>query len=650
MRSRVGRRILAGYLAVSLLLAVLLAASAGAGVWIAGTTERVDRASRDAAQILTTLALAERRLFWILHRALEPASEPEADEQVLEPVLTSQLARLPSLVALQDRKEWEARLRATLAAYREATGGFLAAPPPQRSRRLSELLVRHEALRRLLQEQLAQIQGSVVAGASQLEAVQRAGWLPGFLRNLARNSERARYLSQATLATLTFESRFWRKLSASLAAAVDPTGGPPAASFQEEVGLLLQAERLAALPEVHALATALRDRTHLLEARLTGLPDLQTVRGIREGVTHVVQNLEAVRPLVEVERDRALEEVRLVNESVVSFVQTLSAAAVAALLAGFLLLVAVTGAVTSSLDALRAAMEQVRAGRLDVRVDVGRRRDETAEMARVFNHMVAELQDTRQKLQAYQADLQRLVHERTRALEETQAQLLQAERLSAVGELVAGVAHELNNPMTSVLGYAQLLESDPALPEELRGYAELVVREADRARHIVQSLLTFARPQPVEREVLDLNGVVRRTLDACRRDVDRIEVDVRMCSEPLWVLGNGVQLQQVFTNIVQNALQAIRQGPGRLVVTTTRMGERAVVEFADTGPGIPPEHLHRVFDPFFTTKKIGEGTGLGLSISYGIVRDHGGSIHVRNRSEGGACFTVELPLTEPGGP
>lgn len=122
-----------------------------------------------------------------------------------------------------------------------------------------------------------------------------------------------------------------------------------------------------------------------------------------------------------------------------------------------------------------------------------------------------------------------------------------------------------------------------------------------------------------------------------------------MCSEPLWVLGNGVQLQQVFTSIVHNALQAMQGGPGRLVVTTARTGERAVVEFGDTGPGIPPEHLHRVFDPFFTPKKVGEGKGLGLAIPYGIVRDHDGTVRVTNRPEGGACFTLELPRSEPGG-
>jgi signal transduction histidine kinase len=415
----------------------------------------------------------------------------------------------------------------------------------------------------------------------------------------------------------------------------------------QDLQLLRRAERLAAVLEVQALTTALRARLRALEDLTPSTGSPEGVRALGREAAQATQQLEALRAVVEVERDRALAEVRLVHDSVVSFVQTFSAAAVVALLAGFVALLALTRAMTASLETLREAMDRVREGRLDVRVEVGRRRDETAEMAWVFNRMVAELQESREKLQAYQGELQRLVQERTRALEEAQAQLLQAEKLSAVGELVAGVAHELNNPLTSVLGYGQLLESDPTLSQELRSYAEIVVREADRARHIVQSLLTFARPQPVEREVLDLNGVVQRTLEACRWDSGRIQVTLRVHPEPLWVRGNPVQLQQVFTNIVQNALQAMREGSGELVVTTQRVGDQAVVEFADTGPGISPEHLNRVFDPFFTTKKLGEGTGLGLSIAYGIVRDHGGAIRVRNRPGGGACFAVDLPVCEP---
>jgi len=650
MRSRIGRRILAGYLAVSLLLAALLAASAFAGTWIAQVTRRVDQADRASLQVLTALGLLERRLFYVLRRALDPSASPE-ENRLLAHLLSSHLERLA-----EDRHRLpggagpEAARARALAFTCDRAAQALLANDARTPDRLAPLLLCHEQLRLLLQRHLDQAQRQAVGGASRLKALEGAAWLPGFLRNLARNSERARRLSQALRVTLEFESRFYRRLSSALARAVDlrvPQAAPPA---QPDLRLLEELEHLTAVPEARAMAAAVREAAARAEGHLSRLHGPAAVRAVASEAQQVTSRLETLRPLLQVEQDRALADVGLVNDSVVSFVQTFSAAAVVGLLGGFLVLLALTRSMTASLESLREAMERVRDGRLDARVEVGRRRDETAEMARVFNQMAAELQESRQRLQAYQADLQRLVAERTQALEQAQAQLVQAEKLSAVGELVAGVAHELNNPLTSVLGYAQLLESDPALPEDLRGYAGIVVREADRARQIIHSLLTFARPQPVEREVLDVNPVVRRALEAFRWDVGQVVLVPRFYPDPLWVRANAVQLQQVFTNIVQNALQAMGSGPGTLRVSTDRVGDCAVVEFADTGPGIPPEYLGRVFDPFFTTKKLGEGTGLGLSISYGIVRDHGGTIRAHNRPEGGACFTVELPLCEPPAP
>ncbi|MDR7606850.1 MAG: ATP-binding protein [Armatimonadota bacterium] len=650
MRSRIGRRILAGYLAVSLLLAALLAASAFAGTWIAQVTRRVYQADRASLQVLTALGLLERRLFYVLRRALDPSASPE-ENRLLAYLLSSHLERLaqdPHRL-LGGAGSEAARARALAFTCDRAAQAFLAngARMPDR---LTPLLLCHEQLRLVLQRHLDQAQRQAVGGASRLKALEGAAWLPGFLRNLARNSERARRLSQALQVTLEFESRFYRRLSSALARAVDLRAPQAAAPAQSDLRLLEELEHLTAVPEARAMAAAVREAAARAEGHLSRLHGPGAVRAVAWEAQQVTSRLETLRPLLQVEQDRALADVGLVNASVVSFVQTFSAAAVVGLLGGFLVLLTLTRSMTASLEALREAMERVRDGRLDARVEVGRRRDETAEMARVFNQMAAELQDSRQRLQAYQADLQRLVAERTQALEQAQAQLVQAEKLSAVGELVAGVAHELNNPLTSVLGYAQLLESDPALPEDLRGYAGIVVREADRARQIIHSLLTFARPQPVEREVLDVNPVVRRALEAFRWDVGEVVLVPRFYPDPLWVRANAVQLQQVFTNIVQNALQAMGSGPGTLRVRTDRVGDCAVVEFADTGPGIPPEYLGRVFDPFFTTKKLGEGTGLGLSISYGIVRDHGGTIRAHNRPEGGACFTVELPLCEPPAP
>jgi C4-dicarboxylate-specific signal transduction histidine kinase len=244
-----------------------------------------------------------------------------------------------------------------------------------------------------------------------------------------------------------------------------------------------------------------------------------------------------------------------------------------------------------------------------------------------------------------------MVKDRTRQLRETQAQLVQSERLSAIGELVAGVAHELNNPLTSILGYAQLLESEPDLPAEVQRQLAVIVQEADRSRRIVQSLLTFARREPREWSLVDVNAAVEQALALLRHEMTRGGAEAVIHLEPHLprVRGDVHELQQVFLNIINNALHAMRgRNPAQLEITTRQRGGRVIIEFADTGPGIAPEHLHRVFDPFFTTKKIGEGTGLGLAISYGTVRDHGGTITGVNRTRGGACFTVELPAADSG--
>lgn len=646
MRSRIGHRILAGYLAVTLLLALLLSALAYASVWVAQVARRLDRSNRTAAQVLASWALAERRLFRLLQRSLHGSPDAQVESEVLARVLAAHLDRVVDSSGLppEQRNGLANRLNATLAAYEAAAANFLAAPHPDRASRLAPLLASHGQLRELLKGELEQFRGAAVTGIAQLEALQRATWLPAFLRDLARNSERANHLNRAVLATHEFETRFFERAAAAFVATVGPRLLPPAQPLERDLSLLAEVERLAALPEARTLSAELADAARRADALLRRPLEPS---GAAAAVAQVVERLEALRPLLEVERDRALANLNLVNESVVSFVETLSAASLFALLVGFVVVAAVTRAVTGSLEALRDGMDRVRQGSLDVQVQI-RRRDETAEMAAVFNRMVAELRDSRAKLQAYQQDLERIVEERTRALQEAQARLVQAEKLSAVGELVAGVAHELNNPLTSVLGYAQLMEADPSIPEDLREYCRVVVREADRARQIVQSLLTFARPQLVDREPVDVNAVVLETLQVPGAEGEGVHIETRLHPEPLVVLGNPLQLQQVFLNIVRNALQAMGGQPGRLEISTVRAGDRAVVEFADTGPGIPPEHLSRVFDPFFTTKKVGEGTGLGLSISYGIVRDHGGSIRVRNRPQGGACFTVELPLAQPG--
>ena len=262
------------------------------------------------------------------------------------------------------------------------------------------------------------------------------------------------------------------------------------------------------------------------------------------------------------------------------------------------------------------------------------------------------------RLFADNARLYQEAQQRLGELQGTQAQLVQAAKLSAVGQLVSGVAHELNNPLSVVIGYGQLLLSR-GVPEDARRPIELIISQGERMAKIVQSLMLFSRQGKAERRAVDLHGIIRQILTL--RDTQLVLASIRLETElgatvPS-VLGNPQQLQQVLLNLVLNAEQAIlgsgvggrRFGDCIRVSTSTRAdGDRTwvIVEVADNGPGIPAEVLPRVFEPFFTTKKVGEGAGLGLSVSYGIVEQHGGRLSVESRP-GRSVFTLELPIASP---
>ena len=238
-------------------------------------------------------------------------------------------------------------------------------------------------------------------------------------------------------------------------------------------------------------------------------------------------------------------------------------------------------------------------------------------------------------------------------------QLMQQEKLAAVGQLVSGVAHELNNPLAGVMAFSQLLLAAPteSEPPDQRRAIEAIHQEAKRAAKIVSNLLTFARQHQPERQLTDLNRVVTDTVELRRYAlrVQGVEVELRL--DPLLPLtwADPFQLQQVALNLLTNAEQALAEWPGerRILIETSRAGATLVVRVQDTGPGIEGVNLGRVFNPFFTTKPVGEGTGLGLSISDGIVREHGGRIRVESRAAAadagpsGATFVIELPHTPP---
>jgi PAS domain S-box-containing protein len=230
-------------------------------------------------------------------------------------------------------------------------------------------------------------------------------------------------------------------------------------------------------------------------------------------------------------------------------------------------------------------------------------------------------------------------------LRRTQEQLLHSEKMAAVGQLISGVAHELNNPLTAILGYSQLLLSSGQMPAQGMEYSDKLYKQAQRTHRIVQNLLSFARQHKPERVAVQLNQILQDTL--ALRDYDlrlsNIRVHYDLAPDLPMTAADPHQLQQVFLNLVNNAVDAMLEhsSDGDLWVSSKAKEERLVVEFKDSGPGV--KDASRVFDPFYTTKPVGKGTGLGLSICYGIVSEHGGTIRVSNLQPSGACFTIELP-------
>jgi len=226
-------------------------------------------------------------------------------------------------------------------------------------------------------------------------------------------------------------------------------------------------------------------------------------------------------------------------------------------------------------------------------------------------------------------------------------QLIQAEKLAAMGQMLAGVAHELNNPLTAVLGVTELLRERAGQDESFTRQLDLTHRQARRAARIVQNLLEFSRPASAQKKLLDVNNLIERTLQLHEHSLRRnsIEVDFRPDTSLPGILGDANQLIQVFLNLVTNAEQAIREvrESGRLQIRPGRSGDRISITFQDDGVGIRPEALPRIFDPFYTTKRPGGGTGLGLSICMSIVREHGGLIEAEALPAGGSVFTVTLP-------
>jgi len=235
-----------------------------------------------------------------------------------------------------------------------------------------------------------------------------------------------------------------------------------------------------------------------------------------------------------------------------------------------------------------------------------------------------------------------------------ESDLIQSSKLAALGQLISGITHELNNPLGTIMGYSQLLLSRIArdrtleVPEKVTRGIESILSESERATKIIQNMLSFSRRQEPSRNPVAIHEIIDSTLKLCRYDLKEKKVEVVWeADEGLPLLrGDANQLQQVFLNLINNSVQAVVEhgGDRRITIQTRRNQDRLEIRFQDTGPGVPPKNIHKVFDPFFTTKEMGKGTGLGLSICLGIIKDHGGGIQVQSPPGGGATFVIDLPI------
>jgi PAS domain S-box-containing protein len=229
-------------------------------------------------------------------------------------------------------------------------------------------------------------------------------------------------------------------------------------------------------------------------------------------------------------------------------------------------------------------------------------------------------------------------------------QILQAEKMAALGQTISGVAHELNNPLATILSWAERL-AERQLDDTSRRGVDVILAESDRAARIVRNLLTFARKRQSTRAMVDINQTIRETLAlrAYEQRINNIEVVEALAPALPTLFADGHQVQQVLLNLIINAEQAMLASAGRgsLLIRSSHdaAAETIVIEVTDDGPGVPTEVRSRIFDPFFTTKEVGKGTGLGLTVAYAIVQEHGGRIRVESKPGGGASFFVELPVS-----
>ena len=312
-----------------------------------------------------------------------------------------------------------------------------------------------------------------------------------------------------------------------------------------------------------------------------------------------------------------------------------------------LLALALSTLMSRGVNGLRDAARKIAGGDLSppARTPVPNR--ELAQLQDAFITMAANLREAHDALD-HQVEQERKMRE---AMQSLQRQVVRQERLAAVGVLVSGVAHELNNPLQAILGTAELLERHRGLGPEALEEIAFVKTQSGRAREIIRNLSRFSSQQSGPPTLVDLRDVIGEVVQLRRRDLDNLSIalDTELTTTRQ-VYANFTEVEQVTLNFVINAQQAIESGgrkKGRILIRVFDAGKKVRLEVQDDGPGVTPEDEPKLFQPFFTTKPVGKGTGLGLSVSYGIIESYGGVIGYRGNEWGGATFFFELPVTEP---
>jgi two-component system NtrC family sensor kinase len=318
---------------------------------------------------------------------------------------------------------------------------------------------------------------------------------------------------------------------------------------------------------------------------------------------------------------------------------------VSVIILSFLLSLLLTRFVNRPIDKLLAATKKAAHGDLEQTVGV-RSHDELGELAGSFNNMISELKRSRDAIEGWTQTLEHRVQERTQELQQVQDQLIRAGKMAALGELAAGVAHEINNPLTGVLTFSSLMLKKVDESHPWKKDLENIVQQTTRCRNIVRGLLDFARQRKPDKKEWDMHALLEQTLTLMEKQApfQNIKINKEFKGTLPMLFVDGDQIQQVFMNILLNAADAMTENGGTLTIQTEFRDGMATVSFADTGCGIPKEHLSKLFDPFFTTKQTGKGTGLGLAISYGIIQSHSGDIEVESEVGKGSTFRVKLPI------